>query len=152
MSAVAVTSCVTAKRDWEQLAPHERTVFLRRAALYEVQKYWKRLRRAGASFKYLVTFEEDQAGRPHMHCLLHETDPDHPARKRDFEEAWGLGFTKFRLLRLTADGDLPYRAIAYVAKSLALQHDTRLCASTDYRPERQFRQTDRPRQLKLTLS
>lgn len=133
------------------LKPPEKVKLLHDEVLHEVQKYWKRLRRQGLSLRYLATFEDDRSAKPHIHCLVHETDSARPIRKRELDESWGLGFTNFRLLKLTADGDLPYGVISYVTKSLASQRDFRLCASLDYRPERQLPKGQRPRQLALEL-
>lgn len=87
--------------------------------------------------------------RPHVHCLLHETDSARPIRKRELDEGWGLGFIAFRLLRLGPKGGVAHGAIAYVTKSLTSPRDFRLCASTDYRPERRLPKAERPRQLPL---
>lgn len=86
-----------------------------------------------------------------MHCLLHETDPARPLRKRDLDDSWGLGFTSFKLLRIGPNDRLPYDAISYVTKSLATHRGSRQCASTEYRPERQLPKPERPQQLKLRL-
>jgi len=136
---------------WDDLSPTEQFLRLQQQALNEVQHYWKRLRRRGLKFKYFCAFEEDQSGRPHMHCLLHETDCARPIRKRELDESWGLGFTHFKLLRIGSNEHLPYEAIAYVTKSLARHRGSRQCASRDYRPERQVPKSERPQQLKLGL-
>lgn len=143
----AQQACAAVNMDWETLPPHERFAFLQRGARHEVQKYWKRLRREGMSFKYLAVFEEDSSGRPHMHCLLHETDAARPIHKRELGEGWNLGFSNFRLLRLGLEGELPYGAVAYVTMSLAKQRDTRLCASTDYRQNGSCRSQSDPNNL-----
>lgn len=136
--------------DWPALTVRERVKFVQDEVLHEVQKYWKRLRRQELSLKYLATFEEDKSAQPHMHCLVHETDSARPIRKRELEESWGLGFTNFRLLKMTSDGGLPYGVISYVTKSLASERDFRICASFDYRPERQFSREQSLRQLPLS--
>ena len=134
---------------WAESPPSERFVFLQQQALHEAQKYWKRLRKRGLLFKYLTAFEQDQSGRPHMHCLLHEANPDRPIRKRELEECWDLGFTNFKLLSPCSDGRLPHGAIMYVTKSLSKQRESRLCASFDYRPERRHAEGEQRRHLRL---
>lgn len=145
--AKAIDACVAAEVAWSELAPAERFVALQQQALHEVQKYWKRLRKRELQFKYFAAFEEDQSGKPHMHCLLHEADPARPMRKRELDESWSLGFSNFRLLSVGSDGRLPYGAIAYVTKSLTKRGSSRLCASFDYRPEPLLPKAERPRQM-----
>lgn len=64
----ALTNCASEVVDWQALSTVERFGRLQHQALDEVQRFWKRLRKAGLSFKYMAAFEEDAEGRPHMHC------------------------------------------------------------------------------------
>lgn len=137
--------------DWDALPSIERFAYLQNQALNEVQKFWKRLRKRGLSFKYIAAFEADQSGKPHMHCLLHESDPARPIRKRELDVCWSVGFTNWRLLKLSPSGQIPYGAIAYVTKSFAKQHNWRVCASSNYQPERQLPKSERPHQLRFVL-
>ena len=151
VQASVLARAIEAAGDWRASTARERLILIHDEALHEVQKFWKRLRNQGLSFKYIATFEEDGAGRPQVHCLLHETDSARPIRKRELDEGWGLGFTKFRLPRLGPRGGVAHRAIAYVTKSLTSSRDFRLCVSSDYRPERRLPKAERPHQLPLEL-
>ncbi len=113
MNAQAEDVCRLAQRDWQALDATERFGFLQQEALQEVQRYWKRLRKRGLAFKYLAVFEPDQAGRPHMHCLIHEVDPARQILNRELDEGWGLGFAKFRLLKWEAEDRPPFGAITW---------------------------------------
>lgn len=47
---------------------------IERAAYQHVQRYFKRLRKSGARFRYIVVFEYgEKQGRLHCHAFLHET-------------------------------------------------------------------------------
>lgn len=47
-----------------------------RAAFALVQRYFKRLRKAGCKFRYMCVFERgEKTGRPHYHIFLHEMGP-----------------------------------------------------------------------------
>lgn len=116
--------------DWGDVEGAEQRKLLIHEAVDELQRYWKRLRKAGLRFTYLVTIESGQSGKPHAHFLLHETDPEHPVRKRALDAGWGRGFAMSRL----ADGRNPHAAIHYVIKGLAEASDQRVLASQGYRP------------------
>lgn len=99
---------------------------LQRAVLVrECQLYWKRLRKAGAQFKYCLVFERHKSGLPHMHFLLHE-ESEH-ITKATLQKQWHLGFTQVKLV----DGD-PRKAAYYVAKYLSKSNQSRQIASTRY--------------------
>lgn len=151
MEAQAQEACSLAHKDWQSIDAAERFGFLQQEALQEVQRYWKRLRRRGLVFKYLAVFEPDQAGKPHIHCLIHEVDPARPSLKRELDEGWGLGFTKFRLLKWESDDRPPLGAITYVTKAIATHRQGRICASFDYSPKRLVPKGERPQQLGLRL-
>lgn len=78
----------------------------------EIQLYFKRLRKAGCQFRYLVAIERHKSGAPHVHLLVHETAG--PVRHRQLSSAWTLGFTKFNLV--SPDGET--QAARYVSKYL----------------------------------
>lgn len=62
----------------------------------DVQKYFKRLRKAGFKFKYLVAGEYGGVkGRAHWHCIFFFDGPapEHPLRKNYNCPYWGHGFT-----------------------------------------------------------
>lgn len=149
LQARAEAASGAAAKDWNSLGSAERFGFLQQEALRDTQRFWKRLRKAGLSFKYLAVFEGDDAGRPHMHCLVHETDAARKILKRELDNAWGLGFTDFRLLPPEPDTRLLYSAISYVTKGIITHPQGRVCASTDYSPERRPRQSDGPEQRRF---
>lgn len=58
------------------------------AAYPHVQRYFKRLRKAGHRFRYLAVYERGEAtGRSHYHVLLHELGP-RPIPKAEIETWW----------------------------------------------------------------
>lgn len=103
----------------------------------EVQRYWKRLRKAEHSFKYLAAFEDHLSGIPHVHFLLHELQHDRPIRKRDLEEHWSHGFVSMRLLQ-AGESRTRFGASNYVTKAIS-GDPYRRCASLDYKPRRRMR-------------
>lgn len=117
-------------QDWDDIEAVERRKLLIHEAVQELQRYWKRLRKAGLSFKYLAAIESSQAGTPHAHFLLHETEAGRPVLKRELDAGWGRGFTSIRL----AKGASPQATVHYVCKGLSEQNDQRVLASRGYRP------------------
>ena len=107
----------------------------------DLQRYWKRLRKAGHSFKYFVVVEPHPGrgahrahkGLPHLHWLLHEQGD--PIRKRELQAKWPFGFSKVVIVggrsKRAAD---PKKAAAYVAKYLSKCPQARQMASEGYRP------------------
>lgn len=58
------------------------------AAYKHVQRYFKRLRKAGHRFRYLAVYERGEVtGRSHYHLLLHELGP-RPIPKAEIEVWW----------------------------------------------------------------
>ena len=98
----------------------------------EVQKMWKRLRKQGCRFSYVVVFERHKSGLPHMHFLLHEQGE--PILKRTIQQEWTLGFSQLKLVGAKR-GQSPEAACWYVAKYLSKSMLARVRASTGYRPE-----------------
>lgn len=101
----------------------------------ELQLYWKRLRKAGHRFHYLVVFERHKSGEPHMHWLLHEVGGR--ISKRALQAQWPHGFTQVKLVN-ASDGSPRSvdRAAWYVAKYLGKEVQSRQLASIGYRPSR----------------
>ena len=89
----------------------------------EITLMLKRLRKRGMKFRYLVVSERHKSGAPHFHMLLHEVGD--PVRYRDLENAWPLGFSKWRL----ATGPEGAR---YLAKYLSKDASSRVRASEAY--------------------
>lgn len=89
-------------------------------------RYFKRLRKHKAVFRYLLVTEAHKSGLPHLHVLLHEADHFQPVRKRLLQEQWPHGFTNFKLVE---DGP---KATYYVTKYLAKGMLSRVRASQHY--------------------
>lgn len=89
----------------------------------ELTKYFKRLRKKGATFRYVLVAEAHKDGYPHFHALLHEVDQ--PITKSRLQEEWPYGFTTAKLVKDEA-------AAHYVAKYLAKDARTRIRASQHY--------------------
>lgn len=81
-------------------------------------KYFKRLRKAGQVFRYLLVLEAHQSGLPHYHALLHEPHGTPGCRKSVLEKHWWLGFSSFRLAE---QGSAPYVCKYLVKSALARQ-------------------------------
>lgn len=99
-----------------------------RVAYAHVQKFYKRLRKAGHRFRYLSVFERgDKHGRGHYHLLLHEVDK--PITKRQIESKWRrYSFTGCRLVGAD-DAD---RDASYITKYSTKSFEIRPRASQDY--------------------
>lgn len=104
--------------------------------LREVQKYWKRLRNDGHSFKYLAVFEPHKSGKPHCHFLLHELQGD-TILKRELRDRWPCGFIGATLVGGTArQAADPNKAAWYAVKYLSKHNQTRVRASRNYVPDK----------------
>jgi len=90
----------------------------------ELTKYFKRLRKAGFKFRYVLVAEAHKDGYPHVHILLHETSYNIIPKSR-LKAEWEFGFTDFKLVE---NSDSSY----YVAKYLAKDARTRIRASQRY--------------------
>lgn len=119
---------------WDKLPPFERVQRVQAQTLHEAQKYWKRLRRSGMPFRYFLASERQESGAPHLHWVLHETDPGRRIRRRDLEAKWPHGFIAARVVKAEADGTGRKRVSAYVTKVLESGKQPRVCASQSYRP------------------
>lgn len=116
------------------IAPHYRFIFSLRAgsrdyiASYneiskEMTKYFKRLRKAGHKFRYVLVAEAHKDGYPHLHALVHEVSA--PIPKSRLQAEWPYGFTTVRLVK---DREISY----YLAKYLAKDARMRIRASQRY--------------------
>ena len=122
---------------WEDVNCESRFLALRAEFLAEVQKYWKRLRKEGADFRYFFVVERHKSGLPHGHFLLHEKGD--PIRKRLLQAKWTLGFSNVSIVGgRSKRAAAPERAAWYVAKYLAKSDCTgsRVVSSAGYRPRR----------------
>lgn len=88
----------------------------------EMTKYFKRLRKAGYKFRYMMVAEAHKNGYPHIHVLCHEVST--PIPKRVLQQHWPYGFTTVKLA-------CP-KASHYVAKYLAKDTRARIRASQRY--------------------
>ena len=121
---------------WKVDNCQERYRLVTREFLAEVQKYWKRLRNDGHSFKYLAVFEPHKSGKPHCHFLLHELKGD-SILKRELRERWPCGFIAAKLVGGTArQAPDPNKAAWYVVKYLSKYNQSRMLASKGYIPEK----------------
>lgn len=78
-----------------------------------VDRFWKRLRKAGYRFRYLCAPElGEESGLFHFHVLVHEMTPNN-LPKAVLEEQWRAGLSHWRLVKT---GDK--RAVFYVCKYL----------------------------------
>ena len=121
---------------WEKVECEERWKALCAEFLREVQKYWKRLRNDGHSFKYIAVFEPHKSGKPHCHFLLHELKGDR-VLKRELRDRWPCGFIGATLVGGTArQAADPNKAAWYAVKYLSKHTQTRIRASRGYVPEK----------------
>ena len=118
---------------WEQAECDERFRLTRKELVKEVQRFWKRLRKKGHQFKYLLVFERHKSGLPHMHFLLHETG--NHILKKQIQAEWPFGFSNVKLVR----GDDLRKAAWYVVKYLSKSVQARQLASLGYVPDRKDR-------------
>lgn len=89
----------------------------------ELTKYFKRLRKAGYTVRYLLVAEHHKDGFPHAHALIHE--PDGAVTKRALQAEWPFGFTNFKLVEDTA-------VAGYATKYLMKEASARVRASLRY--------------------
>lgn len=82
----------------------------------EITLMFKRLRKAGYSFRYMMVVEAHKSGTPHFHLLLHETSLEGPIRHAVLTAAWGLGFSNWKLVD-KEDPKVVWYATKYLGKS-----------------------------------
>jgi len=88
----------------------------------EVTKALKRLRKAGAVFRYMLVTELHKSGLPHLHLIIHDQGG---VTWRAINTAWTAGFHVSRLIT-------DRRAVAYTTKYLQKGYQTRIRASLHY--------------------
>ena len=120
---------------WEDPLCDYRFALHRKVLTAELQKYWKRLRKAGLEFSYLAVFERHKSGLPHIHWLLHENGS--PIRKAVLQDKWTHGFTKVKLVKNGYDKKRKRKvsiefAAFYVCKYLQKHQQSRQLASQCY--------------------
>lgn len=111
--------------DFEALPPGQQFGLRNEFIGREFALMFKRLRKAGLKFRYLLVAEAHKSGLPHYHMLLHEHDGSF-VRKVVLDASWKFGFAKWRLV--SADG----REARYVAKYLTKTAAARVRASLNY--------------------
>ena len=119
---------------WNEPLCDYRFALVRKRVVKELQKYWKRLRKAGHVFSYLVVIERHKSGLPHVHYLLHEQQQ--PIRKADQQAQWPFGFSKISIVGgRSRNAAAPEKAAFYVVKYLSKSEQARQMASQGYRPK-----------------
>lgn len=119
---------------WDDPACNERFRLHRKVIVHELQKFFKRLRKAGMKFKYIVAMERHKDGWPHVHWLLHEVGEK--ILHKDLVQQWQHGFVKVKLVggydRKRRRTLSPVFASYYVTKYLAKDYQSRQIASIGY--------------------
>lgn len=122
----AASTAVTAGHgSWTSMSSENQFRYLVGHLNKEIDRYFKRVRKSGAPFRYLLVSEAHKDGFPHFHLLIHEAAL--PLTKRLLESNWRLGYSQFRLV----DNADP-RSAFYVCKYLAKSALTRVRASKRY--------------------
>lgn len=109
------------------IAPEELFLERHREISGEFTKYFKRLRKQGHRFRYLLVVEAHKSGLPHYHALLHDCSITKPLVHRAIGAQWPLGFYQAKLV---PTGDL--RAVNYCTKYLMKSAISRVRASAGY--------------------
>lgn len=119
---------------WEDLTDDEQFRAHASFALKEVTKYIKRFRKAAygpkgkAPFRWVCVTERHKSGLPHFHMLVHEREL-RPIPHRILSSSWGLGFEKWRLVKLDEN---PKLVAGYLCAYLQKDFATRIRASEKY--------------------
>jgi len=111
-----ILSCRSGSRDFHQSY---------REVGKEVTKYFKRLRKEGHRFRYLMVMEAHKNGYPHVHLFIHEIAEG--ISKRELQSQWQLGYSSFKLVDET-EGN----AARYVTKYLSKDARHRIRGSIKY--------------------
>lgn len=124
--------------DFDTLSDDEQFRIRARFALKEVTKYIKRFRKAAygpkgkSPFRWICVTERHKSGLPHFHMLVHEMEM-RPIPHRILAGTWGLGFEKWRLVKLDEN---PKVVAGYLCKYLTKDFSTRIRCSEKYGEER----------------
>ena len=113
---------------WDDPACDYRFALHRAVLVREIQLYWKRLRKAGHRFKYIVVFERHKSGLPHMHWLVHEAGDR--ITKDALQKQWHLGFTKVKLVCAEHNRKAAYYVSKYLSKNKQSRQLASLCYDT----------------------
>lgn len=120
-------------RTWDDGVAYERLsegeqIAANAEVLYSpIQRFVKRLRKQGSTFRYLIVPEPHKSGLVHFHVLFHETDADKPLRKAQLEDQWRAGLSHWRVVQTGNK-----RAVWYVCKYLSKEAELKPRASTRY--------------------
>lgn len=90
----------------------------------EVTKMFKRLRKEGAAFRYLLVAEEHKSGAPHYHMLVHEIVGRPLVRHAALKRQWKHGFLDAKLVADVRGAVYPCKYItkSVLARVRASQH------------------------------
>nr|DAJ63880.1 MAG TPA: Replication associated protein [Bacteriophage sp.] len=100
--------------DFDSLPESRRLALIHAQLSRQITLMFKRWRKSGHQFRYLVVLEMHISGVIHYHVLLHEVDADKPMRHRHLSTGWPLGFTKWKL----ADSGAAWYVAKYLTKTL----------------------------------
>lgn len=96
--------------------------------------FWKRLRKAGLSFRYFAVVERHKSGQPHLHFVLHESDDK--ILKRILQAYWPWGHSNVSIVGGNAkNAAAPDKAAWYVVKYLSKSYQARQWVSLGYGKE-----------------
>lgn len=93
----------------------------------EFTLFFKRLRKQGFKFRYLLVCEAHKSGLPHYHALMHDCSITAPLVHRAIGKQWRLGFYQAKLV---PEGDIS--AVNYCTKYIAKSAISRVRASAGY--------------------
>lgn len=111
--------------EWENRVREINFVRMHHANGPILTKWLKRVRKeSGASLRYILVAEAHKSGRPHYHCLVHETPGSPPLLHKVLASQWQAGFSQFKLATP--------EAARYVCKYLSKASEARVRASLDY--------------------
>lgn len=79
----------------------------------EFTNIFKRMRKSGLVFRYLMVLEAHKSGLPHYHMLIHEIG--NPIVKKRLDCIWPFGFVQWRL----AEREHAFYVCKYISKSNA---------------------------------
>lgn len=110
--------------DFEALPLGQQCLMRHEQIGHQWTKVFKRLRKTGAQFRYLLVMEPHESGLPHYHLLVHEIGA--PIRKRTLDHIWPFGeIVQWRLVE-------DVKRCMYVTKYLSKNGSVRVRASTHY--------------------